>query len=469
MALLMRRLGRLVSRFQRDRRGNFVIMAGFSLPMLVLAAGYGVNIGQITLTKTNLLQALDAAVTSTARDLTTGAITDKEAPKVFEALLSANGLRAYAEEGKLKLDSLVIDKKEKTVKAQASVILDVAFPLFGIDNRQIISAGSAALYSDKKIEVAMMLDVTGSMQAAWPDDKMGDLKKAAKNAVTTLLASNKPTNPRIRIALVPYANSVNVGKAIADVAVFAERNALERIQAPGNTAWGALNTAKTRKDNCATERKGLYALTDDGPERSMVNRDFLLDSFAAGYYDPIAWVTYAPSATCPNAEILPLTSDAKRLTDRIDSFVAAGGTGGHIGVQWAWYMLSEKWKNVVGVSAAAAKTDPNAVAKYAILMTDGEFNLGFDGALLVHEVYGSVAALRSVPRAKLLCAEMRKAGIEIFTIGFKLQPQHRDVMRSCATPDTGGSKHFYDTANGEELNAAFNEIARNIERLALTN
>src|SRR5690606_2319158 len=103
-------LKRLAGRLLRDRDGNFAMMAGLTLPVVVLAAGYGVNVAQISITKANLLTALDSAVTSTARDLTTGAIEEKDAREVVEAFLIANGLRAYAREGKLTLDSLVIDR-----------------------------------------------------------------------------------------------------------------------------------------------------------------------------------------------------------------------------------------------------------------------------------------------------------------------------------------------------------------------
>lgn len=67
------------SRLWRDRRGNFAMMTGIVMPVLLVGTGFGVNIGQVTLTRANLLAALDAAVTSTARDLTTGAIQEKDA------------------------------------------------------------------------------------------------------------------------------------------------------------------------------------------------------------------------------------------------------------------------------------------------------------------------------------------------------------------------------------------------------
>jgi Flp pilus assembly protein TadG len=450
--------------FLRDRSGNFGLMLAVVTPVLLLGSGYGLNVAQMVNAKSTLLNALDSAVTSTARDLTTGAIQEEDARAAVEAFLFTNGAGGFVEAGQLTLDSLEVDKANSTVSARASVVIDVVFPVFGIENRQRITTASAALYSNKKIEVAMMLDVTGSMEKKGKDDKLGDLQNAATNAIRTLLGSQDPNDPRVRIALVPYANSVNVGSSIARQAVYVERKASERTQAPANTDPKAASGGVSRPDNCATERKGKYSLTDDGPGASMVNRDYLLDEFAGGYR------VYAASLTCPKAEIVPLTANKKSLDDMVGKFVANGGTGGHIGIQWTWYMLSEKWKNVVGTKAAAAKSDPRKVSKYAILMTDGEFNLGFDGASRVQDVYGNSAAARSIPHAKKLCAAMRKEGIEIFTIGFKLagEGDARDVMADCASPDTASTRHFFDTADGQELDAAFQEIAYTIERLALT-
>ena len=456
------RIQKLIRRFGRARGGNFAMMMGLSAPVLVLAAGYGVNLGQVSLTKSNLLAALDSAVTSTARDLTTGVITEEDAPQLVKAFLIANGLRAYAEEGRLNLDSLVIDRTARTVSARASVELDVAFALFGSGNTRRVVAESAAIYSDKKIEVAMMLDLTGSMKKSGNNDKLGDLQTAARNAVDALLGGNR--NDRVRVALVPYANSVNVGSSIARQAVYIEKEARDRTDKQVKNTDPLAVTSTGRPDNCATERKSSsYRYRDDGPDVAMVNRDFFLSSFSDGD------AGYAKSVRCPAAAVVPLTSDATKLKNTINSFVADGGTGGHIGVQWTWYMLSEKWKNVVGTTAAAGPYHDDKIAKYAILMTDGEFNLEFAGATTANLAYGNAAATRSIPHAKQLCSEMRRAGITVFTIGFQLPNQSaRNLMRDCATPDTGGIKHYFDTSSGSELNQAFTEIVRNIENLALT-
>ena len=41
-------------------------------------------------------------------------------------------------------------------------------------------------------------------------------------------------------------------------------------------------------------------------------------------------------------------------------------------------------------------------------------------------------------------------------------------FRSVASPDTSNSKHFYQAANGTELDQAFQDIVRNIDKLTVT-
>ena len=62
-----------------------------------------------------------------------------------------------------------------------------------------------------------MLDVTGSMAKKGKKDKIGDLKAAATNAVEAMLANQDPKNPRVRVALVPYASGVNIGDLAKNV------------------------------------------------------------------------------------------------------------------------------------------------------------------------------------------------------------------------------------------------------------
>ena len=432
----MRRFGGLVHAiggFAGDRSGNLAVLFGMVASVLALGVGFAVNVSQLYNAKSSLQGVVDAAVTSTARDLTTGDIKEADANKSVQAFLDANSQAGVLQADRIVLDKLTVDKIAKTVHAEIHVDLGLHFPIFGMGDMKRIAASTTAVYSDKTIEVAMMLDVTG------------------------FLGGQDPANPRVRVSIVPYANSVNAG-ALAGSSVYVEASTSQRKQAPGNGAIQYVS-GLTRPDNCATERKGTYQYSDVGPDISMVNRDYLLSFFA--------WPT--GTAACPVAALKPLTADAAALKNVIKNFVASGGTAGHIGVQWTWYMLSENWGSVMNASQRPAKADPKKVAKIAILMTDGEFNLSYFDASTVGEVYNDAGKEPTRTAAKTLCTAMRDKGIEIFTIGFDLNEENAQAtLQDCASPDTGKIKHFHQAANGTELNQAFQDIARNIESLALT-
>lgn len=437
---VLTRLANTASRFRTGDGGNFAMMMAVVGLTVAMAAGYGINTAQMVSARSNLLAALDSAITSTARDLTTGKIDEQNARGTLEAFLFTNGGTAFASVDRLTLDSVVVDKATKTVSAKASIEVDMAFPLFGMANRQRITTESAALYSDRKIEVAMMLDVTGSMSG----QRIRDLRTAANNAVDTFLAGQDTKNPRIRVALIPYADAVNAGP-LANV-VHVEGGPSSSGEPPALD--DPLAASAAAPDRCATERKGSHQFTDASPYTAKVNRDYRL-------------------AFCPKAALMPLTTDRAALKARIDTFAAGGHTAGSIGIQWTWYMLSRQWADVLPVASQPAAHDPKSVAKYAILMTDGEFNTAFAGVPQHQNVRSQPA--RSRADAERLCAQMKRQGIEVFTIGFMLnQASAKTVLRNCASPDSGSVRHYFDTSSGDELIAAYQEIARNIERLAIT-
>ncbi|TPN77622.1 VWA domain-containing protein [Mesorhizobium sp. CU2] len=442
-----------VDGFARNRDGNIAILFGAAVSVLALGVGFAVNISQLYNARSSLQGVVDAAVTSTARDLTLGVIKEADANKTVQSFLDANSNAGILQTNQIVLDKLTVDRTASTVQADAHVDVGLYFPVFSTGDMRRVTASTTALYSNKTVEVAMMLDVTGSMAG----QKIKDLRTAASNAVNSFLSGQSASNPRVRVAIVPYANSVNVGSLAAST-VFVETQASDRKQAPGNSDPKYVS-ASTRPDNCATERKGAYQYSDAGPGVSMVNRDLFLSAFAQ----------QTGTAACPVATVQPLTANASTLNSVIKNLVASGGTAGHIGVQWAWYMLSENWGSVMNASQRPAKMDPKKVAKYVILMTDGEFNLSYFDADNVNQVYNDAGKVQTRTAATTLCSAMRDQGIEIFTIGFALtETNAKSTLQSCASPDTANSKHFYQAANGAELDQAFQSIVRNIDNLTVT-
>ncbi len=487
----MRRQGatiRSMARFGRDRRGNIAVVFGIVVAVLAMAVGFGVDIAQIMNAKSALRDAVDAAVTSTARDLTTRAATEEEARASVLNFLAANSAGGILPDDKIVLDRLVIDRTAKTISATAYVDVPLYFPLFGQDRIKRIRNTGAAVYSDKQIEVAMMLDVTGSMGG----QKIKDLRSAAKNAVEALFGDQNPANPRVRVAIVPYASGVNAGALASDV--YAERSGASDLPPVEGSPLLVARTGMTtlpayadyvaavasgfpNPDGCATERKDSDGNPDwsaDGPDTKRTN--------AAGkqYYALVNRddrLTGSGLNKCPTAKVIPLTADPAPLLDSIGRFEANGYTGGAIAVQWTYYMLSPQWRAAVrsaSLGDGPRDRDEKKVAKVAILMTDGQFNTAYAGA-----TSNKTNAQGDVSRssAENLCANMKADGIQVFTIGFDLdnkgmnateREQAKSVLKNCSTPDAGGVRHYFEASTGAELDNAFKEIIRNTERVALT-
>ncbi|CAN7260467.1 pilus assembly protein TadG-related protein [Mesorhizobium sp. LjRoot246] len=490
----MRNYGGLVHAvggFARDRGGNFAVLFGLSASVLALAVGFSVNVSQLYNARSSLQSVVDAAVTSTARDLTTGATNEADANTSVQAFLDANSQAGILQANQIVLDRLTVNRTAKTVQADAHVDVALYFPIFGTGDMKRVTASTTALYSDKTVEVAMMLDITGSMRPQGKVDKIGDLKAAAKNAVRTMLQNQDPKNPRIRVAIVPYASGVNAGKLAENI--YAEKQGSSELPPVAGSPLLVAKTGKNllpsfsdyisivgaampRPDNCGTERKdknGNADLSADGPDTvrtdrtgkkyyALVNRD---DHLGEGMN------------RCPDAEVIPLTADSDALLDSIEDFQADGYTAGAIAIQWTYYMLSPQWRTAIrnaGLGKGASDADPKKIAKVAILMTDGQFNTAFAGAGDSYNRQGNLAR----GNAETLCGNMKNDGIEIFTIGFDLddkdmsapeRDQAKAVLKDCSSKDTSAAKkHFFDVSTGAELDDAFQEIIRNTEKVALT-
>jgi hypothetical protein len=90
-------------------------------------------------------------------------------------------------------------------------------------------------------------------------------------------------------------------------------------------------------------------------------------------------------------------------------------------------------------------------------MTDGEYNA---------EYYRSQNGSSST-QARSVCLNMKAKGIEVYTIGFDLGGNHSaiDLLKHCASD----ASHFYETSTGDQLRAAFRDIALKVSTLRLTN
>lgn len=301
------------------------------------------------------------------------------------------------------------------------------------------------------VEVSVMLDVTGSMGGS----KIQTLISASKDLVDTIIWADQ-SKYTSRVALAPFAPSVNVGSAYY-TALTNESQSYSACS--GWSWWGGCSYSTGNYAPCVVERTGTQAYTDAAP--------------GSGSW-LVSWqsATGSSSSNCtPSAQMVPLTSDKTALKAAIDTFTASGATAGQLGTAFAWYLISPKWATIWGTSAAPGPyTDLTIMnsngapklRKFVVLMTDGTYNT------IQGQSYSDTSsqATTAASRAASVCTNIKATGIEVFTVGFQLDTTAaKTLLTNCATD----SSHYYDASSESALSAAFRDIALKISSLRLTN
>lgn len=445
---------KLTSKLFSSSAGNITIMTALLAPVIFAAAGIAVDYARITSMRSKMAQALDAAVLYAGRDLTNGAPVDDTFRARFDQFFYANIQGTGGDPSAYTIRDFVADPDTGEVSARADRKVQASL-LQAIGYKDTdVSVTSSSIFEQTDVEVAVMLDTTGSMSGA----KLNDLKSAAEDLVDTLLPANRESRG-MRISLVPYAGSVNLGNSIGNT-VFQAGKVKLQTTTPEAAGFSSRDKHGFGQSNfCATDRGGAHRATDAsfrvapiGNDERTRNRNF----------------------RCPqNAALQPLTDRRSDLLDTIGSLAARGVTAGHLGIAWSYYTLSENWR---GEGLWPSENDPAVYSKdtkkIAILMTDGEFNTFY------HNTTGANAssAFNQTPKsntlAEDLCDNMKaqKAGapgILIYSIAFKAPKSAEKTLRNCANEDTQDTTYYYSAQSGEELRAAFKAIAASISNLRI--
>ncbi len=198
-------LGRLLS----DARGNVAMLFGLSLPVLILMTMGGVDIHRASTVRVNLQDALDAATLAAARSPYS---EDEDLREVGLTALRAN-LKAYPDiilreadtTFSLNDDAVVVASSKVDVK---TLVANIFLPPYGqfMDDYLPVGAHSEVNRSSKNLEVALVLDITGSMAGS----RITAMKAAARDLVD-LVVQDVQTPYYTRMSVVPYSIGVNMG------------------------------------------------------------------------------------------------------------------------------------------------------------------------------------------------------------------------------------------------------------------
>ena len=197
----------MLKRFLRDTSANIAMMFGLVTIPLIAATGGAIDYSRAFEQRLVVQDALDAAALAANRLI--GIATEDEI--YAEALAFFNANTDGRVDNELTL-SMVLDGG--TVELTTSLPVPTAIlGIVGVDsinfNLRALTLAGAATY-----EVVLVLDNSGSMNGS----KIDTLKTAATDLVNSLFALNisNPQPDPIRIGIVPFAASVNVGPANAN-------------------------------------------------------------------------------------------------------------------------------------------------------------------------------------------------------------------------------------------------------------
>lgn len=302
-----KRAATLGRRATGDRRGNVAMMMALTLPVLVMATLGGIDIHRIATVRVHLQDALDAAALSAARSPYKA---DADLKKVGWASLQANlatdpTITAAAEDATFTLqdDTRVIADAKVKVKTIAAHIFLPPYGQF-MDEYTMVEGHSEVTRASKNIEVALVLDVTGSMAGS----RITALKEAATNLINIVVQPADKQQPYYsKVAIIPYSIGVETGQ-YAD----ALRGALKGPTNISNAQWAAAASTNITK----VERTNPTKVTSNG------------HGLATGDY---VWIAGVNNVTSVNNKAYRVTvTNANEFTIPVSTTGSSNGTTGTV-------------------------------------------------------------------------------------------------------------------------------------------
>lgn len=223
--------------------------------------------------------------------------------------------------------------------------------LLGVEN-MTASGHSQAMERINKVEVSMVLDISGSMDTG---NKMEELQDAAGEFVDTLLADG--SEDLVSISLVPYSEHVNAGPEILSHLNVDWKHGYSHCLEMPNSAFSsaALDLSQTydQMQHFQWNYSGSNSLTD---------------------------------TVCPRYDyerIRAWSQDATALKTQINQLQPRAGTSIFMGMKWGTALLDPSTRGIASGMISNGSVDPvfegrpvaysdTDVLKTIVLMTDGQ-------------------------------------------------------------------------------------------------
>jgi Flp pilus assembly protein TadG len=429
-------------RIVRDQDGSISLLFGLSLMPLIAGAGVAIDYSRASDVRSALQGAFDSTVLAMAKRSPTLSDADlqREAARHFAAVYHSRHGIAPA--------PIRVTRTRTAMRVEASgVVPTKLMKAFGTPALQVATAGEASI-SQRRVELALALDNTGSMSRL---SKMDELKKATRNLIDAAERSAPAGSGMIKIAMVPFDTEVKV-----DAGAYRERTWLAFSENAGHPSFDRIRPQMARKTawtGCVTDR----ALGFDASERrSELARPESLH----------------PAVTCSNAQLArvqPLTDDWNALRNVADSMRPSGCTNITVGARWGLAALSPSEP----IGGGAAFGDAN-VDKYLVILTDGNNTRNRFTSVGCGSVPANGTEADIDDRTRAMCNEIKgkssrtdAAGraipdVKVFTI--RVMEGNQALLRNCASD----ASMYKEVNNAADIDKVFKDIMREITNLRLT-
>ena len=422
-----------IRRFAGAEQGNIAVLFAIAAVPIISFVGAAIDYTRANTARSAMQAALDTTALMLGKDLTDGTITTSQISAKATAYFNALYTNTEAKSVAVTATYTAASGNGSTIQLSGSGSLDTqfmkvaGFPTLGINT------SSTAAWGNVRMRVALVLDVTGSMDY---DGKMTAMKPAAKALVDQISALAK--NPGdVYISIIPFAKDVNVGASNYNqtwINWYDWDNDNQTCSGRGRNRVCTPDDHSTW-NGCVTDRDQNYDTLNTTPTSSSTQ-------FYAEQYN-----------ACP-AELLPLTTDFTAAKAKIDSLSPNGGTNQPIGIAWGWQSLTQ------GAPLNAPAEDPNyTYKKVLIVMSDGlntqdRWPSYGNGQT---QYNGQIDA-----RQRIQCDNIKATGIIIYTMHVNTNGDPTStVLQYCAS----GSDKFSTVTSSSQIMTAFTSIGTSLSKL----
>jgi len=338
-----------LKRLRHDEDGAMTIMTFFILMLMLMMGGIGVDIMRQEMHRAKLQANLDAAVLAAASAPYPSGLDEDGRSEAAENLVKDHFKKAGLEDylNTFKEGDVRITATTSKVTASANQTLDThLMRLSGV--KELEAAGlSTAQTGVQQLEIALVIDVSGSMASgSWNESRLDAVKSAAKEFVTQIIDNS---GGHVAISIVPYSFN----------------------SAPQKALYDALNANTTHHySRCLTFHEDDFEDAYIDPNRAYAQTIYTSVDYSSwnnadfgtvGEGNVLNSSSSAYNASCyadPRFEILAYSSDEADLHDKIDALAPAGGTSSEMGVKWGAALLDPKFSSVGNALKTNAQTIP---------------------------------------------------------------------------------------------------------------